>query len=61
MDLNLTTLPPKGVPNFIFASEKSKSYLLGAKVIVYFDHVVLQYLLTKKDAKLRLIKWILFL
>ena len=30
-------------------------------MIVYSDHTVLRYLLTKKDAKLRLIKWILLL
>jgi hypothetical protein len=30
-------------------------------VIVYTDHAALKYLLTKKDAKLRLIRWILLL
>jgi hypothetical protein len=40
---------------------KFRSYLVGAKVIVYTDHVALKYLLTKKDAKLRLIRWILLL
>ena len=34
---------------------------MGAKVIVYIDHVALKYLLTKKDAKPRLIRWILLL
>jgi hypothetical protein len=32
-----------------------------AKVIVYSDHAALKYLLTKKDAKPRLIRWILLL
>jgi hypothetical protein len=32
---------------------------VGAKVIVYSDHAALKYLLTKKDAKARLIRWIL--
>jgi hypothetical protein len=32
---------------------------VGAKVIVYIDHAALKYLLTKKDAKPRLIRWIL--
>ena len=45
----------------IFALEKFRSYLIGSKVIVYFDHVVIRYLLTKKDAKPRLIRWILLL
>jgi hypothetical protein len=35
----------------VFTIYKFKSYLVGAKVIVYTDHVALKYLLTKKDAK----------
>jgi len=34
---------------------------VGAKVIIYSDHVALKYLLTKKDAKPCLIRWILLL
>jgi len=34
---------------------------VGAKVIIYIDHAALKYLLTKKDAKPRLIRWILLL
>jgi hypothetical protein len=34
---------------------------VGAKVIIYTDHDVLKYLLTKKDAKPRLIRWVLLL
>lgn len=45
----------------IFALEKFRSYLIGSKVIVYSDHAALRYLLTKKDTKLRLIRWILLL
>jgi hypothetical protein len=45
----------------VFAIEKFRSYLVGAKVIVYTDHAALKYLLTKKDAKPRLIRWILLL
>jgi hypothetical protein len=41
----------------IFAVEKFRSYLVGTKVIVYTDHAALKYLLTKKDAKPRLIRW----
>jgi hypothetical protein len=43
----------------VFAIKKFRSYLVGATVIVYTDHVALKYLLTKKDAKPRLIRWIL--
>jgi hypothetical protein len=45
----------------VFAIEKFRSYLVGAKVIVYTDHGTLKYLLMKKDAKPRLIRWILLL
>ena len=45
----------------VFAIDMFRSYLVGAKVIIYTDHVALKYLLTKKDAKPRLIRWILLL
>ena len=35
--------------------------LSGSKVIVHTDHAALRYLLTKKDAKPRLLRWILLL
>jgi hypothetical protein len=34
---------------------------VGAKIIIYSDHAALKYLLTKKDAKPHLIRWILLL
>ncbi|KAM1286038.1 hypothetical protein ACFX2J_000130 [Malus domestica] len=43
----------------VFALEKFRSYLIGTKIIVFSDHAALKYLLTKKDAKPRLIRWIL--
>ena len=45
----------------VFAIDKIRSYLVGAKVIVYIDHATLKYLLAKKDAKPHLIHWILLL
>ncbi|XP_020418036.1 uncharacterized protein LOC109948741 [Prunus persica] len=45
----------------IFALEKFRSYLIGTKVIVFSDHAALRYLLQKKDAKPRLIRWTLLL
>ena len=45
----------------VFAFEKFRSYLLLSKVIVYTDHAALKYLMEKKDAKPRLIRWILLL
>ncbi|XP_075109195.1 uncharacterized protein LOC142180986 [Nicotiana tabacum] len=41
--------------------EKFWAYLLGSKVIVYTDHTALRYLMAKKDAKARLIRWVLLL
>ncbi|KAK8589896.1 hypothetical protein V6N12_024286 [Hibiscus sabdariffa] len=45
----------------IFAFDKFRSYLFGAKVTIYTDHSAIKYLLSKKDAKPRLIHWILLL
>ncbi|CAN6547913.1 unnamed protein product [Malus baccata var. baccata] len=45
----------------VFALDKFRSYLLGTKVIIYIDHAALKYLLTKKEAKPRLIHWMLLL
>ncbi|WVZ70500.1 hypothetical protein U9M48_019162 [Paspalum notatum var. saurae] len=45
----------------VFAIDKFRSYLVGSKVIIYTDHSALKYLLTKKDAKPRLIRWVLLL
>ena len=45
----------------MYALEKFRSYLVGVQIIVYTDHAALRYLLNKKDAKHRLIRWILLL
>jgi len=45
----------------VFAFEKFRSYFLGTKIIVNTDHSSLRYLMAKKDAKLRLIQWVLLL
>ncbi|KAH9763009.1 hypothetical protein KPL70_001028 [Citrus sinensis] len=45
----------------VFALEKFRSYLIGCKIIVFTDHAALKYLLIKKDAKARLIRWVLLL
>jgi hypothetical protein len=42
-----------------FSIKKFRSYLVGAKFIVYIDHATPKYLLTKKSAKPHLIRWIL--
>ena len=45
----------------VFAFDKFRPYLIGNKVIVHTDHSAIKYLMTKKDAKLRLIRWVLLL
>jgi hypothetical protein len=45
----------------VFAFKKFRSYIVNAKVIVYTDHAAIKYLLAKKEAKPRLIRWILLL
>ena len=45
----------------LFALKKFRSYLIGCKIIVFTDHTALKYLLTKKNAKARLIHWVLLL
>jgi len=45
----------------VFALEKFHPYLLGSKIIIFTNHSMLRYLMTKKDAKARLIRWILLL
>jgi len=45
----------------VFAIDKFRSYLVGSKIIVYTDHATIRYLLSKKDAKPRLLRWILLL
>jgi hypothetical protein len=58
--LNYATIE-KELLAIIFAIDKFMSYLVGAKVIIYTDHAGLKYLLTKKDPKPHLIRWILLL
>nr|GEU82303.1 reverse transcriptase domain-containing protein [Tanacetum cinerariifolium] len=45
----------------VYAFEKFHSYLIMNKSIVYTDYSALKYLFSKKDAKARLLRWILLL
>lgn len=45
----------------VFSIDKFRSYLVGAKIIVYTNHTTIRYLLRKKDAEPRLLRWILLL
>lgn len=53
--------PPKKLLAVIFSIYKLCSYLVGLEIIVYIDHATIRYLLSKKDAKPRIIRWILLL
>ena len=54
-------LTEKELLAIFFAFDKFRPYLIGNKVIVHTDHSAIKYLMTKKDAKLRLIRWVLLL
>ncbi|CAN6547847.1 unnamed protein product [Malus baccata var. baccata] len=58
--LNYSTTE-KELLDVVFSLDKFRSYLLGTKVIIFTDHAALKYLLTKKEAKPRLIRWMLLL
>ena len=45
----------------VFAYEEFGPYILGCHVIIHTDHAAIKYLMAKKDAKLRLIRWVLLL
>ncbi|GJX83601.1 reverse transcriptase domain-containing protein [Tanacetum coccineum] len=45
----------------VYAFEKFRSYLIMNKSIVYTDHSTLKYLFAKKDAKARLLRWVILL
>ena len=45
----------------VFACENFRPNLLGSHVIIHTDHASIKYLMAKKDAKPRLIRWVLLL
>ena len=45
----------------VYSCYKFPSYILGSKVIIYTDYAAIRYLMMKKDAKPRLIRWVLLL
>jgi Ni,Fe-hydrogenase III component G len=58
--VNYTTTE-KELLAIVYAFDKFRSYLVGSHCTVYTDHAAIKYLLSKKDAKPRLIRWILLL
>ena len=45
----------------VYALDKFRVDLVGSDIIIFTDHSALKYLLTKIDAKARLIRWVLLL
>ena len=45
----------------VFACDKFRSYIVDSKVIVHTDHAAIKYLMEKKDATPRLIRWFILL
>src|SRR3954466_15053833 len=45
----------------VFACDKFRQYIVDSKVIIHTNHDVIKYLMEKKYAKPRLIRWVLLL
>ena len=45
----------------VFACEKFRPYILGSHVIIHTNHVAIKYLMAKKEANPRLIRWLFLL
>ena len=61
MHNSTTRLRKKELLAVVFALEKFRPYVLGSKIIMYTDHAALKYLLSKKEDKPRLIRWVIIL
>ena len=55
------TTTEKELLGVVYALDKFRAYLIGAEIIIFIDHFSLKYLLTKQNAKARLIRWALLL
>ena len=45
----------------VFSCDKFRKYIFDSKVIIHTNHASIKYLMEKKDAKPRLIRWVLLL
>ena len=45
----------------VYALDKFRAYLVGSDIVIFTNHSALKYLLTKKNAKARLIRCVLIL
>ena len=47
--------------SFVFSCDKFRPYIVDSKVTVHTDHAAIKYLMENKDAKPRLVRWVLLL
>ena len=45
----------------VYALDKFRAYLVGSNIVIFTNHSALKYLVTKKNAKARFIRWVLLL
>ena len=57
---NYTTIE-KELLAVVYALDKFQAYFVGSDIVIFTDHSSMKYLLTKKNAKARLIRWVLLL
>ena len=57
---NYTTTENELLP-VVYALDKFREYLVGSDIVIFTYHSALKYLLTKQNAKERLIRWVLLL
>ena len=55
------TTTEKELLAMVYALDKFLSYLIGSEIVIFTDHSTLKYLLTKQNAKARLIRLVLLL
>ena len=55
------TTTEKEMLAMVFSCEKIRPYILRSHVIIHTDHAAIKYLMAKKEAKPRLIIWVLLL
>ena len=57
---NYTTIE-KELLAVVYALDKFRAHLVGYDIVIFIDHSSLKYLLTKQNAKAKLIRWVLLL
>ena len=55
------TTTKKELLTIVYSYDNFRPYILGSKVTLYTDHATIWYLMMKKEAKPRLIRWVLLL